>query len=452
MSELTILGGGPAGLALAYYAHGLGMPFRLYEKSEHLGGLSRTLSLGDHRYDTGAHRLHDRDAAITADIRELLGDDLTPVSRPSKVLIRGRFMDFPPTPMNVIMAGGMREVPRIGIDLLRGRSRRSPVVSFEDFAVRSFGETLARRFLLNYSRKVWGLHPSRLSPAVATRRLRGMSLRTLVLELLDPSRKTTHLDGTFLYPKGGYGRIVESLAGAVPAERLLTSSPVTGMVVQGQRVVRLQLDHDRQVRVDGTVVSTLPISVAVRSLIGVPLPADVQAALAALRFRHVRLVYLRLARASVTEHASIYIPDPHFVISRIYEPRNRCASMAPEGETGLAAEVPCFHDEPVAALAPEELKETVVAELVSLKLVRPREVLDWRVHELPNAYPVYALDFEDQVRTVLRFLGQFENLRTLGRNGLFHYSHLHDQMRMARDFVHELAGTLRAAQGAPRSI
>src|SRR5262245_39001951 len=73
--ELHILGGGPAGLAVAFYAQRAGLGFELLERSHELGGLCRTLALGEHRYDTGAHRFHDRDPQITADVRELLGAD-----------------------------------------------------------------------------------------------------------------------------------------------------------------------------------------------------------------------------------------------------------------------------------------------------------------------------------------------------------------------------------------
>lgn len=438
--RLTILGGGPAGLAAAYYSHRNRLPFELYEKQPHVGGLCRTFALGRHRYDSGAHRFHDCDPQVTRDLRELLGDRLFPVSRPSKVLIGRRFMDFPPTPLNVILAGGVREVPRIGLDILRNRRRREPLLSFEDFALHKFGETLARRFLLNYSAKVWGLPPDRLSPAVATRRLRGMTLRTLILELVDPSRKTVHLDGTFLYPRGGYGRIVEALVSTLPAENLHCGRGIAGLIVRAERIVRVRLEDGTEAEVSGPVISTLPLTVLVRSLVGIQIPPAVEDALAELRFRHVRLVFLRLKRESVTPNASIYLPGPEYCISRIYEPRNRCETMAPPGETGLAAEVPCFRHEPVAALSAEDLKSRVVRELVALGFIQAEEVLDWRVHELPNAYPVYALDFEDRVATVLTFLRRLEDLEPLGRNGLFHYSHLHDQMRMARELIASLAG------------
>src|ERR1039458_6133003 len=123
---VTILGGGPAGLGTAFYAHRAGLPFLLFEKSARLGGLCRTLKLGEHSYDCGAHRFHDRDADITSDIRAMLGDDLVAVDAPSKIYDRGRFIDFPPTPLNVLFSGfNLWESGRIGLELIRSRDRKS---------------------------------------------------------------------------------------------------------------------------------------------------------------------------------------------------------------------------------------------------------------------------------------------------------------------------------------
>src|SRR5215470_9960892 len=205
MSHITILGGGPAGLGVAFYARRAGVPFVLAEASSTLGGMCRTLEWGAHRYDTGAHRFHDRDPEITRDVAALLGDELVRVDAPSAILERGRFIDFPPTPLNAVFAYGPREAGRILADLARSTLRRHrPPVSFEDLAVRRFGRTLARRILLNYSAKLWGLPTDQLSPDVATRRLQGMTLRSLMYELVFPGGKTTHIDGTFLYPRRGY--------------------------------------------------------------------------------------------------------------------------------------------------------------------------------------------------------------------------------------------------------
>lgn len=42
-------------------------------------------------------------------------------------------------------------------------------------------------------------------------------------------------------------------------------------------------------------------------------------------------------------------------------------------------------------------------------------------------------------------IGTIENLDLLGRGGLFWYSHLHDQMRLAKDWVASVTGSQQVA-------
>jgi protoporphyrinogen oxidase len=105
----------------------------------------------------------------------------------------------------------------IGAEILRARLRPATAVSFADFAVRQFVPTLARRLVLDYSEKLWGLPAHELSPEVATRRLQGMTFRSLIAERIVPWRKAAHIDGEFLYPRSGFGRIEERLVEHLPA-------------------------------------------------------------------------------------------------------------------------------------------------------------------------------------------------------------------------------------------
>jgi protoporphyrinogen oxidase len=446
MTHLAILGGGPAGLGVAFYAMRAGLPFELYEGSDELGGMCRTLRRGGHRYDRGAHRFHDRDPDITRDVADLMGDELVRVVAGSAILDGGRYIDFPPTPLNVMFAYGFREAGRICLDLLRsGWRRRAAAVTFEDFAVRRFGETLARRILLNYSAKLWGVPTDQLSPDVATRRLQGMTLRSLLYELVFPGGKTEHIDGSFLYPRGGYGRIMEALAAALPPESIHTGFAVERLecASRGSAVRRIHFSDGRVRDVEDRVVSTLPLPFLV-GLLGSALPEPTRAAAARLRFRHIRLLFLRIARSRVSERASIYIPDPAFCISRISEPKNRSAAMSPGDETSLIVEAPCFSGDAVERLSDAEFSERVVGELSTLGLLDPKEVLESHTHFIPNAYPVCANGYARDVGVIREALAAIGNLETLGRAGRFVYSHLHDQLRFGKDCVRRLIDSRRA--------
>jgi protoporphyrinogen oxidase len=437
--SLTILGGGPAGLGTAFYAHRAGVPFLLFEKSPRLGGLCRTLRRGEHSYDCGAHRFHDRDADITGDVRALMGDELVSVNAPSKIYDRGRFIDFPPTPLNVLFSGfNLWETGRIGVELIRSRRRSTPPVSFADFAVSQFGETLARRLLLNYSEKLWGLPADQLSPDVATRRLQGMTLTSLFFEVLFPKKKTTHIDGSFLYPRQGYGHIVETLEAALPPESVRTGHDIVRLECDRGRIRRIHFADQRHLDPGSRIVSTLPLTMAVKFL-GDQVPVEVHEAISGLRFRHIRLFFVRLAQPRVSDNASIYIPDPKMCVTRMYEPKNRSPKMAPSHETSLVVEVPCFTDDAIYTTTTEDLAARVIAELDSIGIVSASKVLEWEHHFLPNAYPVYSLNYAARVTQVIEGLSAISNLDLIGRGGQFFYSHLHDQLRFGKDYVARLS-------------
>jgi protoporphyrinogen oxidase len=442
LERLVILGGGPAGLGVAFYAHRAGVPFVLLEGSPEPGGMCRTLRCGEHLYDCGAHRFHDQDHEITRDVTELLGDELARVDAPSAICDRGRYLDFPPTPLNAVFAYGLRDALRISLDLARSILRRRTPANFEELAVGRFGETLARRILLDYSAKLWGLPADQLSPDVATRRLRGMTLRSLIRELVAPGRKAEHLDGSFLYPRRGYGRITEALVAALPSDSVRTGHDVVSLECEAGVVRRIHCSGGRTLEAPERVVSTLPMPLLVR-LLGAAVPDEARAAASRLRFRHVRLLFFRIRSERVSRYASLYVPDPAFCVSRVYEPRNRSEAMAPDGETSLVAEVPCFPGDDVERLPDEALAERVKAELDALRLGRRLDVAEWRHHRIPNAYPVYSIDYAENVRVVRSGLESITNLETIGRAGRFLYSHLHDQLRFGKDYAQRLrdAGT-----------
>ena len=82
---IHILGGGPAGMSAAYYAHKNKCNYHLYEASNQVGGNAKTLNFDNFLIDTGAHRLHDKNESITNEIKMLLGENLKKVSSPSKI-------------------------------------------------------------------------------------------------------------------------------------------------------------------------------------------------------------------------------------------------------------------------------------------------------------------------------------------------------------------------------
>ena len=435
---ITILGGGPAGLAAAYYARKHGLECTVLEAGPHIGGNCRTLRHGEFLFDTGAHRLHDTDPEITAEIRALLGDDIVRVESPSQIYYNGTFIDFPLSPYDVFTSLDIRTLASIAAEQFARLFRRSSATNFRDIAIGSYGPTLAGLFLLNYSEKLWGCSADRLSPSVAGRRLKGLNLRTFIVEALyGKRRKTEHIDGVFYYPKYGIGMIFDRVAQAIGTDRIRTECRVTGIRHNGKEICSVTLNGDTTIDV-GEVVSSLPLPLLLRMMSPAP-PKELLDIAGTMKFRHMVLCVLMLRRDRFSDNASIYFPAPHLPFTRVYESKNRSPFMAPKGMTSLVVELPCFRDDAVWNMEQQVLCTAVAGALEREGLLNAGDVAECTVVRIPFAYPVLETGFEEKAGRLLDYCAGFANLSVTGRSGQYRYLHIHDLFRSGK----ELAGVLQ---------
>jgi protoporphyrinogen oxidase len=443
-AHVSVLGGGVAGLAAGYYARKSGLPFTVYEAAGRVGGNCVTLTHGDFRFDSGAHRFHDREPAVTREVTSLLGEALERIQVPSRCYYEGKSVDFPLSPLNLLVNLGLPRFARTAGEVLSSRlGNKRPGGDFESFALNTYGRTIAQRFLLNYSEKLWGLPCRELSPAAAGERLKGLDLKTFLVEAVFGKRaKTKHLDGAFHYPRMGIGTVAETLAEHCGREHIVLDAAVTRIFHDHTRIQALEINGKGRIDVQN-VVSTLPLPQVLTMMEPAP-PAEILALARGLRFRDVLLVALFLDRESVTDAATVYFPSPAFAFTRVYEPRNRSVRMSPPGRTSLVAEVPCDETDPRRGPAEEaKLVETVRAQLLQIGWIRKSEVLGSTVARMKCAYPVLALDTPSRVAGITAFLDRFANLRVTGRNGRFRHAFIHDVIRLGEQAVGELTSAPR---------
>jgi protoporphyrinogen oxidase len=433
--QVTILGGGPAGLAIGHYARKSGLAFTIYEGQDRVGGNCVTLEHAGFRFDSGAHRFHDKIPEATREVQELVGPDLRKIEVPSQIWHNGRLFDFPLAPFNLLKKLGPWHFTRAVASLLRGRlADNSTGPSFRDFALRTYGADVASRFLLNYSEKLWGAPCEELSPAICGTRLKGLGLKSLVIEALFGRRANTrHLDGAFYYPRQGYGAIAERMADSCGRENIRLGARVTRLRHDGKCIRAIELNDCERVRVD-ELACTLPLGLTLHLLDPAPPRALIDLA-RQLRYRNVVLVALFIAKDRITRNGSVYFPDPSFPFTRVYEPKNRSEEMAPPGHTSLVAEIPCQPGDALWGTDESALVEMVCDQFLRIGWLRRDQIVGSAIHRLKHAYPILELDYESRLTPIISYLSGFRNLRLAGRNGCFVYSHLHDMLQFGRNVV-----------------
>jgi protoporphyrinogen oxidase len=434
--HLAILGGGMAGLAAGYFARRHGFPFTIIEAADRCGGNAATVRHANFLFDTGAHRFHGHYPEITSELVQLMGGELERIQVPSQIYSLGKRIDFPLAPLNLMRKLGPLALGRAGLDFVSARlGGKSAFVDFETFAVSCYGRYLAERFLLGYSEKLWGSHPSRLVPEIAGRRLQGLNLRAFIHESFAGKRAVAgHLEGAFYYPRqGGIGTIAERLHQECGPRAVRLRAAVTRIHHRAGRIVAIEINGRERLEVE-QVISSIPMSEFIASLEPLP-PAAIVNAARQLRFRSLVLVALFLDRPQVTANASLYFPDPRVPFTRVYEPKNRSLAMAPAGRTSLVAEIPCFADDLLWLQSDAELLAAVREPLCRFGFLNGDEIFDTVVVRLQAAYPVLDQSSLGERQRVHEYLDGFVNLSLTGRNGLFLYTHIHDQLKRGKEIV-----------------
>ena len=420
-----------AGLGVAYYARKSGLPFTLYDAAPFIGGNCITFRQGDFLFDSGAHRLHDRDAEVTREIRTQLKGKLIRVSAPSQIYHKGKMINFPLSPFDLSKNIGPGATLRGVLDILRIKlNGNAHKVNFRDFALARYGKEIATTFLLNYSEKLWGLSAEMLSPEIAGKRLQGLDLRTFIIEpFLGKKAKANHLEGhSFFYPRGGIGAIPKAIARYCGNECFHLGFHISRVISENGRITALGINGCGTIDTRAHhVVSTLPLSQFVQMMEPSP-PSDVLENARSLRFRNLVLAALFLKRDRITSNATIYFPESHFGFTRLYEPRNREISMSPPGKTSLIAEFPCQGDDEIWGMDDELIIRTLTSYLRDLGWINRSDVIGCAVKRLKDAYPILEVGYQDKVENIGDYLRRFSNLTSCGRNGGFEYSWIHDMM------------------------
>lgn len=306
--------------------------------------------------------------------------------------------------------------------------------SFESFALKTYGKTIAKLFLLNYSEKLWGLPCSELSPNVAGKRMKGLCFKTFWKEIFDVEKeKTQHLEGSFYYPNYGIGTIMHKLADACGKEKIFTNSIITKVIHNHNRVIAVDINHKERIPVD-FLISTIPLSHFLTMLEPSP-PDDVLMLANSLCYQDVKLIALFLNKKSIINASSLYFPEQSIPFTRICEPKNRNKYMSPEDRTSVVIEIPYKKGDCFDRMQDNDLIEMVISRIIAMGWIRKEDIIDTCVEEMHEAYPVLEKGIEKKLEKIFDFLKTFYNLRLLGRVGKFVYAHLHDTMRYGKEII-----------------
>jgi len=272
---------------------------------------------------------------------------------------------------------------------------------------------------------------------VAKLNLKNIILRTLGIKA-DPATYFTK----YMYPRDGISQLYEGMAAEVRAAGnvIKLSSPAVRIEREGDRAARVAYVADgREQAIECDVLlSTLPLPALV-DMVQPALPPAIALHAKQLRYRSLKLIYIVLRRDRMTDYHWVYLLDEHFRVNRLSEQKNVSPGMVPAGRTVLCIELSLWRDEPLWQASDEAIYRLALHDLLKMGYgVTEAEVEEYHVTDIPTAYPVYELNFEDHLIPVLDGVHEVRNLLTLGRHGLFLNNSMDDNVLLGMQIAEHI--------------
>lgn len=424
--DILIVGGGPAGLAAAVEASRRGHAVRLLEAGPRLGGMAAGLTVAGQSVDLGSHRLHPQagSARVHALLADLLGDDLQQRRRHGRIRIGGHWLSFPFGPLEALRRLPPRLSGRLIADQVRSRQRDAETGNsdtkadtYADVVRNGLGPAALDAFHGPMARKLWGIASDELDGELARRRITVRDPASVLRTLVRAARPG---GATFLYPRLGYGQIVDALAEAAIGGGVSIETGAVAVGLETGARPAVVLADGRCVSAD-RLLWTAPLAELgrLRDETG-----------AGLRWRGLILVYLVVGQDQYSPYDAHYVPDPDVAFSRLSEPKNYRDGPDPAGTTVLCAEIPEWPGEGQWLVDDRTLGDLVVAGMAACGMARP-VVEAVRVVRLPAVYPVLPAGTGGvRRRGELDRLAGLEGVTVLGRHGRFTADNLHHVLDM----------------------
>lgn len=454
-NEVIIIGGGPAGLTCGYELQRRSkthVPV-VFEASTLVGGIARTESHNGYRFDIGGHRFFTKVKEVDELWHEILPDDFIIRPRQSRIYYRGKYYDYPLKLMNALSNLGPYEAFRIIASYVKRQIRPyKEQDNFEQWVINRFGGRLYMHFFRSYTKKVWGIDPKEIQADWAAQRIKNLSLFKAVWNAFTGSNDTVSLIEKFKYPRLGPGmmweKCVELICGKGGEVRM--QAPVVAVRHDGgKRVTGIDVEYwsedentpSRKELVEGEeFVNTMALRDLILCMDPPPPPKVIEAA-NKLKYRDFLIVTLILADSQPFPDNWIYIHSSDVKVGRIQNFRSWSPEMVPNPDTSsIGMEYFCQEGDKLWNMTEEELKNLASKELEHLKLSTADKVVDAAVIRQPKAYPVYDGEYYDALEILKSYINGFENLQTVGRNGLHRYNNQDHSMLSAMYAARNILG------------
>lgn len=494
-----IAGAGPAGLTAAYeLLKYTDVKPIVFEKSNDIGGISKTVNYKGNRIDIGGHRFFSKSTRVMkwwsdviplqshpAKDDKILGrklnldkehgrnpeiEDLVFLQRErlSRIFFLRAFFDYPISlSFKTFNNLGFLRIIKIGISycwisLFPIKNEKN----LEDFFKNRFGDELYQTFFKDYTEKVWGVSCKEIPADWGAQRIKGLSIIKSIVHAvksffkkdssIEQKSTETSLIEKFLYPKLGPGQLWEEVARRVVemGGEIHMDCDVIGIDVMNSEVSQIKIlqnnDNTQHFQKGDYFLSTMPVKELIGSIRDENLSTNVKEIASNLPYRDFITVGIladslllhndtkKTSLGNIVPDNWIYIQERDVKVGRLQIFNNWSPYLVADSEDiWLGMEYFCNEGDELWEMTDDALVKFAISELEQIDIIDGSKVKDTTVIRVPKAYPSYfgAYNSFNKIRKYTDTIG---NMYLLGRNGQHRYNNADHSMLTAMHAVENI--------------
>ncbi len=502
MKKICIIGAGPAGITFADKLLQLGGDFKIdiYEKSSYIGGISKTVEYKGNRIDIGGHRFFSKSDEVMKwwankfplalgndeysnginityhnQKKSIQGFRLAEKSdidsgkimllrkRKSRILYERKLYDYP-------LKLNYKTISNIGIfrmisvikSYLYSKFNKAKPDNLEEFIISKFGQKLYSMFFESYTEKVWGKKPKDISAEWGAQRIKGLSIRKIVLDIftktlsgfskksnneISQKKTETSLIEKFLYPKFGPGQMWECVAEELTSKgvKILFNHEINSLKFDTKKknlksVEYRKTNGDFVEKEYDFVISTMPINELINGIKDEknlsPFSKNVYNDALKLPYRDFITVGILLNKLSgpnseILDDNWIYIQEKDVKVGRIQIFNNWSPYLCSDTDKfWIGLEYFCNENDEFWNKKDNEIISMAKNELEKLKLAKNENILDAVILREKKTYPAYFGTYKN-FNLIKKEINLVGNLFCIGRNGMHKYNNQDHSMLTA---------------------
>ena len=407
MSQIMVLGAGIAGLSAAYHEKKtvLNLNVEIFEEKASYGGLLDNFTLNGFRFDNAVHLSFTKDDYV----RTLF--DQTPyiTHKPDAYNFENGKWFKHPIQNNLSPLPAEDKVEAIKSFLER------PAISnpdnYQTCLFQQYGEYIAKRFPLKYTKKYWTVDANRLSTKWIGNRMYRPSLEEVLFGAMTDDTPNTYYTQEMRYPqKGGYKSFLDPMV----KECAIHTNKKAKLIDAKNKWVEFatgeKIYYER-------LISTIPLPEIIRIIKDVP--DNIAVAANELWATSIALISIGFNRPDIAKYLWFYIYDESLYASRVYSPNLKSLDNVPPGCSSLQFEIYFSKFNPLP-MSSDLLIEHTINSLQLMNLANCGDIITTDCRIIPYANVVFEHGMIEKRRSVIDYLKSKE-IYVAGRFGEWDY-------------------------------